>query len=105
MPLGEQVASQLSPSFVYIFPAAPHALPQGGRAWYQLDIQSLIFRAMHGQMDSIMNENPPGLAESRAKMQQLLKDVCKEYQVDHKSIILGGLSQVLFCQFASQLVP
>jgi len=79
----------------FVFPAGPVSLAaQGmGRAWYPLDIEKMIMRAMSGQLAQMMAETPPGLADARKSLSDLVLSVASAWNCSLDRIVLGGFSQ------------
>jgi phospholipase/carboxylesterase len=83
----------------FIFPAAPLMLPGGGggRAWYPLDLQELVMRAMSGQLQAIVEETPPGLIDAREKLSLFITEIRSAFNVGLDRIVIGGFSQGATC--------
>jgi phospholipase/carboxylesterase len=86
VPLARELAQ---PETRFIVPAAPLAHPQGGRAWWHLDLAGLQRAAAEGRR--VADAVPDGLPEARAKVLALLAEVRQRYQP--RSLVLAGFSQ------------
>lgn len=94
------------PGTRFIFPQAPHLLdpqqPQGGRAWWHIDMLSLSVMRMTGQDDELAQMDPPGLDEARSALDQALLQLQEEHGLAFERTVLGGFSQgaMLSCDWA-----
>jgi len=80
--------------FWFVLPNAPVVLDQGGRAWWNIDIQELFRRAMSGQLNQIMSETPAGLPKAREALLKVLVELKKEVpSVPWSKFVIGGFSQ------------
>jgi phospholipase/carboxylesterase len=81
------------PGTRFVFPAAPHVVDPnwGGRAWWMIDVMAMQMAIMEGRMRSLAAEVPPGLAEARAQIDELLDELPSRFGTDR--IVLGGFSQ------------
>lgn len=80
--------------FVYL--AAPLELggPYGdGRAWWHIDIGRFQRAQATGSYDSLLVEEPAGLAEAREKVLAALDAIERTLGVDATNIVIGGFSQ------------
>jgi phospholipase/carboxylesterase len=90
----------------FVFPEAPHPLPpqygSAGRAWWQIDVDALERASSSGTPRDIAEEDPKGLAEARAHVQALLREVRAELGAAGGHLVLGGFSQgaMLACDVA-----
>jgi phospholipase/carboxylesterase len=75
----------------FIVPAAPLPHPAGGRAWWPLDLAAEQQAVSEGRLDELARAVPAGLAEARAKVQALLRDVRARYRP--QTLVLAGFSQ------------
>jgi len=80
--------------FWFVLPNAPVALPQGGRGWWNIDLQELIRCAMSGQLDQIMKATPLGMVNARESLLSVLAELKKELtSVPWSRFVIGGFSQ------------
>jgi phospholipase/carboxylesterase len=90
----------------FVFPEARLAPPElaayGGRAWWHIDTVALQRAAAEGRARERAAQVPPGLAEARTQLSELLDAVELELGVAGRHIILGGFSQgsMLACDLA-----
>jgi len=77
----------------FIFPNAPIELDNGGLAWWHIDLQALMMRAMQGQILQIINEIPIGLDDARNKLIEMLKEIKSQTNLPWSKFVLGGFSQ------------
>jgi len=77
----------------FIFPDAPLTLENGGLAWYPIDLQSLITRAMQGQLLQIANETPPGLTDAREKLSEMINVLKSQHNLPWNKFVFAGFSQ------------
>lgn len=80
----------------WVFPEAPLRLggPYGdGRAWWPLDLAALEARLRAGAARVVSDEVPPGMAEVRAQMTQLVQEVATRFSITPDRIALCGFSQ------------
>jgi len=83
-----------SKKFWFVVPDAPLALPQGGRAWWHIDLQELVQRVMSGQLAQIMAETPAGMSNARESLLGVLNDLKKENpSVSWSRFVIAGFSQ------------
>ena len=88
----------------FVFPVAPLALdggPQGGRAWWMLDMERIARDAASGRERDVQ-AIPDGLTEARASIMALLDELEQQWNISPEKIILGGFSQgaMLACDTA-----
>lgn len=81
----------------WFFPEAPIALDLGwgmsGRAWWNIDMERWQRLMMTGQAHRLVEETPPGLAESRAALEQTIDALERDHGVHRDRLIIGGFSQ------------
>jgi phospholipase/carboxylesterase len=82
---------------VCLFPAAPLDLSQqgipGGRAWWPIDLEALIYRPTPALLTALRTECPPGLPEARHQLLALLAQAQAALGLTARQCILGGFSQ------------
>jgi phospholipase/carboxylesterase len=80
-------------NYNWIFPNALIELPMSffgsGRAWFNLDIQTIEQRFIPGSPHNFADYLPQGLDEAAQSIQKLVRGL----KLDEKNIILGGFSQ------------
>jgi phospholipase/carboxylesterase len=90
---------ELGPTVRFACPAAPGVLQMGlpaalsGRAWWPIDMVELQTAVMLRDYETLMTRQPPGLAESRAALQQLLDVLERDFAAPRERQVLGGFSQ------------
>jgi phospholipase/carboxylesterase len=90
---------ELGPAVRFACPAAPGVLQMGlpaalsGRAWWPIDMVELQTAVMLRDYETLMTRQPPGLAESRAALQQLLDVLERDFAAPRERQVLGGFSQ------------
>lgn len=91
--LGDPVLSQ---KVRCVFPEAPLSLEAmgapGGRAWWHLDVQQLMSRRPE-DLEKRLREEPPGLAEARAQLDEMLVHLAAGTGIGPSATVLGGFSQ------------
>jgi phospholipase/carboxylesterase len=79
----------------FAFPAAPidlEVMPGAdSRAWWMIDLMRLQEAIERGEMRDLPNEEPPGLDEARARVEELLDSLRSEWHPS--AVVLGGFSQ------------
>jgi phospholipase/carboxylesterase len=87
--LGQRVA--------FLFPAALLDLAergmQGGRAWWWVDLERLIYGRTPDVLDHFRRACPPELPAARAALTALLTDAGKHFGLTTDRFVLGGFSQ------------
>lgn len=96
--IGEAILGQLpetADTSLWAFPAAPIELEQmmGGRAWWPLNMAALAECVESGEYASMEEATPPGIAEARRMVTQLVESLVATYGVGYDQLILGGFSQ------------
>jgi phospholipase/carboxylesterase len=88
----------------FAFPAAPIALElwSGARAWWMIDLSRYEAIWTGGDLRALSEDEPPGLAEARARIDAMLDELQGELAVAGSRIALGGFSQgaMLACDVA-----
>jgi phospholipase/carboxylesterase len=93
------VGEELGRSVRFACPAAPGVLDMGlpaamsGRYWWPIDMVELQTAIMLGNLEMLMTRQPPGLAESRALVLDLLDVLERDHQAPRERLVLGGFSQ------------
>eukprot|EP01127_Copromyxa_protea_P016679 TRINITY_DN4996_c0_g1_i1.p1 TRINITY_DN4996_c0_g1~~TRINITY_DN4996_c0_g1_i1.p1 ORF type:complete len:294 (+),score=70.97 TRINITY_DN4996_c0_g1_i1:25-882(+) len=77
----------------FVFPNAPLKLPQGGLAWWPIDLQALMMKFLTGQIQKIIEDAPPDFLESSRKLRGVVESLAKEHNLPFSQIIVGGFSQ------------
>jgi len=78
----------------FVFPDAPTIMEQtGGRAWWPLNLQELMVRAMNGQIAQIINESPPGLETARVCLESVILELQNQTKLPWEKFLIGGFSQ------------
>jgi phospholipase/carboxylesterase len=75
----------------FIVPAAPLPHAAGGRAWWPLDLEERWRALEAGRLDELAEAVPPGMAEARALVLNLLDEIRSRYQPS--TVIVAGFSQ------------
>jgi len=89
-----QAPSLKNKAIKIVFPNAPITLGNpGGLAWWFIDLQTLMFRVMQGQISQIINETPAGLDDARNKLEETLKEIKAQTGLPWSKFVLGGFSQ------------
>lgn len=82
---------------VCLFPAAPLDLSRqgipGGRAWWPIDLEELIYRPTPALLRALRTECPPGLPEARGKLLALVAEAQAALGLATRQFVLGGFSQ------------
>lgn len=86
------------PGTRFVFPEAPLSLgldPRAGegRAWWPLDMERLEVALDTGDIASLLQEVPPGLATARAAIVELLDVLERDHGARPERTVLGGFSQ------------
>jgi phospholipase/carboxylesterase len=88
----------------FAFPAAPIALEMwaGARAWWMIDLARYEAVWRGGDLRRLSEDEPPGLADARARIDAMLDELQGELAVAGSRIALGGFSQgaMLACDVA-----
>ena len=93
------------PGTRFAFPAAPIALElwSGARAWWMIDLARYegIWTG-GGDLRALSEDEPPGLADARARIDAMLDELQGELAIAGSRIALGGFSQgaMLACDVA-----
>jgi phospholipase/carboxylesterase len=93
----ELIDPRLENKIAYVFPAAPLALAQhgigGGRAWWMIDLERLIYNPTAETLARFRNECTPGLPDAREKLLALLAEASQHFGLPIERFVLGGFSQ------------
>lgn len=91
----------------FVFPEAPLPLPPemggfAGRMWWKIDTEELARSMASGRPRDLRKDEPEGLAESRAKVVEMLHALRDGIGRDASSLVIGGFSQgsMLACDVA-----
>lgn len=81
----------------FVFPAGPLDLSgrgiPGGRAWWMIDLNRLIYGPPPDLLERFRRECPPGLPEARGSLLKLLADAENRFGLPASRFVLGGFSQ------------
>jgi phospholipase/carboxylesterase len=97
VPLAREIVAPRELRFA--FPAAPTLLmdssdgAEAPRAWWHIDMLELQRAAQLQQYEALMQHVPEGLAEARAKIEELISALESEHGVTRDKLVLGGFSQ------------
>lgn len=95
---------EVPPATRFAFPGAPLALElwAGARAWWMIDLARYEAVWTGGDLRPLTEDEPPGLAEARARIDAMLDELQGELAVAGSRIALGGFSQgaMLACDVA-----
>ncbi len=95
---------EVPPGTRFAFPAAPIALElwAGARAWWMIDLARYEAVWTGGDLRSLSEDEPPGLADARARIDAMLDELQAELAIAGSRIALGGFSQgaMLACDVA-----
>jgi phospholipase/carboxylesterase len=87
----------LAEQAVFIFPAGPLDLAErgmpGGRAWWMVDIDRLIYGRTPELLESFRRECPVGMPEARSAVLKLLDEAARRLGLAADRFVLGGFSQ------------
>lgn len=97
-----QALSHVTP-YHYLVAEAPHALPQGGRAWWNIDFAARQARLERGEGLDLRQETPEGLPHARALVSSLLEETRRELGLDARKLALVGFSQGAMLSFDTAL--
>lgn len=80
----------------FVFPEAPMTLPMimpgiDSRAWWPIDVEGLQRSLMLGEMPDLFTREPPGLAEARTMVIEMLDAL--DRTLAPSQVVLGGFSQ------------
>jgi phospholipase/carboxylesterase len=65
----------------------------GGRAWWMIDLERLIYNPTQETLDRFRYECTPGLPEAREKLLALLAEASQHFGLPIERFVLGGFSQ------------
>jgi phospholipase/carboxylesterase len=91
LPVAEWLAARTP--FRYVVAEALHALPQGGRAWWNIDFAAREAQLRRGEGLDLRSERPPGIDDARAAVSTLLEDVQAQLGAGPDQLALVGFSQ------------
>jgi len=77
----------------FVFPEAPLALGNGGRAWWQLDMARLQDRFSDSAVERLIAEVPPGIDDARSALLELLSVLERDFAAAPEQTVIGGFSQ------------
>lgn len=79
----------------FIFPAAPIEMEPGfdARAWWPINFAMLEEMAARGEYRDLVESIPPGLADRRREIEQVIVEVRAEFELPQQEIFVGGFSQ------------
>jgi len=87
----------LAENAVFIFPEAPMDLTDrglpGGRAWWWVDLEELIYRCTPETAARFRRECPVGLPEARTLVTTLIEEASRRFNLATDRFVLGGFSQ------------
>jgi len=87
----------LADKVVFLFPAAPLDLSgrgiPGGRAWWMIDLNRLIYGPPPDLLERFRRECPLGLPEARGSLLQLVAAAGQHFGLTADRFVLGGFSQ------------
>jgi phospholipase/carboxylesterase len=86
-------AIDAGPAVRWFFPAAPLALPWGGRAWWPIDFDRRATLTARGEAGVLRREVPEGLPAARVKLEETIAWLEREQGVRRDQLVLGGFSQ------------
>jgi phospholipase/carboxylesterase len=96
-PALEAIDPRLAGQVAFVFPAANLALTQygigGGRAWWMIDLERLIYGPTPETLARFRSDCPPGLSEAREKLLALLAEASQHFGLGIERFVLGGFSQ------------
>jgi phospholipase/carboxylesterase len=81
----------------WFFPEAPIVIDFGGgmtgRAWWEIDLGSLVEAQARGDMLRLAKEDPPGVATARGLLEETLDELERAHGVARDKLVIGGFSQ------------
>ncbi len=83
----------VGPTVRWFFPEAPLALPWGGRAWWEIDLERMQTLQRRGQGRAMAEETPPGLDAARAALEATIDELERTHGVLRERLVIGGFSQ------------
>ena len=91
VPIAELLGAESG--YRFVVPAAPIAVAEGGRAWWQIDFAARQAQLSRGEGLDLRDERPKELPRARAHVEALLTQVASRYRVPRARIALVGFSQ------------
>jgi phospholipase/carboxylesterase len=87
----------LARQLAFVFPAASMDLSsrgiRGGRAWWMIDLNRLIYGPPPDFLEQFRRACPEGLAEARDSLLKLIDEAGKHFELAADRFVLGGFSQ------------
>lgn len=87
----------LAEQAAFVFPAAPLDLSgrgiPGGRAWWMIDLNRLIYGPPPDLLERFRRERPVGLPEASGALLKVIEEAGKHFGLITDRFILGGFSQ------------
>jgi phospholipase/carboxylesterase len=87
----------LAEQAAFVFPAAPLDLSSrgipGGRAWWMIDLNRLIYGPPPDLLQQFRRECPVGLPEARGSLLKLIDEAGQHFGLSADRFVLGGFSQ------------
>eukprot|EP01126_Amoeba_proteus_P046790 TRINITY_DN5305_c0_g1_i18.p1 TRINITY_DN5305_c0_g1~~TRINITY_DN5305_c0_g1_i18.p1 ORF type:complete len:312 (-),score=56.94 TRINITY_DN5305_c0_g1_i18:149-1012(-) len=77
----------------FVFPNGPLSLPQGGQAWWPIDLQRLMLLFITGQIRTLTNDAPDQFLDSSTKLRDMINILVKEHNLPYSKVVIGGFSQ------------
>ncbi len=79
----------------FIFPAAPIEMEPGydARAWWPINFAMLEEMVSRGEYRDLVESVPPGLADRRRELEQIIVEVRDLFELQQQEIFVGGFSQ------------
>jgi len=94
VPIAERlVMPQLKGKVKFVFPNAPMTLPQGGLAWWPIDLQKLMMLFLTGQIKTMTEDIPEDFIKSSDMIRQMITVLAKEHALPLSKFVVGGFSQ------------
>jgi len=94
LPIGSTIMKMTpTPNIAFVFPNGPLSLGGTSKAWWEIDMNQMIMRAMAGRVNEMMQEVPPSLPDVRLKIMELVEQVKKQFNLPSSKIFLCGFSQ------------
>lgn len=87
----------------YVVAEAPLSLPQGGRAWWNIDFAAREAQLARGEGLDLRKEKPPELEHARAAVTALFDAVRVRTGLPHEKVALLGFSQGAMLAFDTAL--
>ncbi|HEX5106023.1 MAG TPA: hypothetical protein VFV87_19525 [Pirellulaceae bacterium] len=91
------LAPEIAEQVAFVFPAGPLSLDSrgipGGRAWWMIDLNRLIYGPPPDLLERFRRECPPGLPEARGALLELIAEAGARFGLTSDRFVLGGFSQ------------